>query len=213
MGTTDILGVRLPDSRLARDITQYVRDTEDDLLFHHSARVYWWGALAGKKLGLAFDPELLYAAAMFHDIGITPHYHGSRLRFEVDGANAARDFLRGHGIAEADIDRVWLAIALHTTPGIPEHMHPEIRLVQAGAGMDMTGRGHDDFTAAERAAVLAAHPRGQHFAHAVIDTFYTGLRHRPETTFGTFNDDFLAFRDPGFQRGNLCSLLLSSRWA
>ena len=82
MDTADRLGVRLPDSRLAREITQYVRDTGSDLLFHHSMRVYWWGALAGKKLGLAFDPELLYAAAMFHDIGITPHYHGSRLRFD-----------------------------------------------------------------------------------------------------------------------------------
>ena len=203
----------LPDSRIAREITQYVRDTASDMLFQHSARVYWWGALLGDKLGLAFDPELLYAAAMFHDIGITPHYHGSRLRFEVDGANAARDFLRGHGIAEGDIEKVWLAIALHTTPGIPEHMHPEIRLVQAGAGMDMTGRGYDDFTAAERAAVLAVHPRGHDFAHAVIDTFHAGLEHRPETTFGTFNDDFLAYKDPGFQRGNLCSLLLGSRWA
>ena len=86
----------LPDSRIAREIMQYVRDTASDMLFHHSARVYWWGALQGKRLGLAFDPELLYAAAMFHDIGITPHYHGSRLRFEVDGANAARDFLLGH---------------------------------------------------------------------------------------------------------------------
>jgi hypothetical protein len=204
----------LPDSRLAREITQYVRcmanDMGSDLLFHHSARVYWWGALLGEQLGLAFDPELLYAAAMFHDIGITPHYHGSRLRFEVDGANAAREFLRSHGIAERDIERVWLAIALHTTPGIPEHLHPEVRLVQAGAGMDMVGRGLDDIPAAERDAVFAAHPRGLGFAHEVIDTFYAGLKHRPETTFGTFNDDFLAFRDPAFQRGNLCSLLLAA---
>jgi hypothetical protein len=182
------------------------------MLFHHSARVYWWGALAGRRQGLAFDPELLYAAAMFHDIGITPHYHGSRLRFEVDGANAARDFLRGHGIAERDIDKVWLAVALHTTPGIPEHMHPEAGLVQAGAGMDMVGRGYDGFTAAERDAVLAAHPRGADFPTAVIDTFYEGLRRRPETAFGTFNDDFLAFRDPQFERGNMCTMLLNSRW-
>ncbi|MCS0616132.1 HD domain-containing protein [Massilia kyonggiensis] len=204
----------LPDSRLAREITQYVRgmanDSASDMLFQHSARVYWWGALLGEKLGLAFDRELLYAAAMFHDIGITPHYHGSRQRFEVDGANAARDFLRGHGIDEHGIERVWLAIALHTTPGIPEHMHPEIRLVQAGAGMDMVGRGLDAIPPAERDRVLAAHPRGHGFAHDVIDTFYEGLKHRPETTFGTFNDDFLAFRDPAFQRGNLCSLLLAA---
>jgi HD superfamily phosphodiesterase len=212
MDTTDIAGVKLPDSRIAREITQFVRDTASDMLFHHSARVYWWGALAGRKRGLAFDRELLYAAAMFHDVGITPRYHGSPLRFEVDGANAARDFLRGHGIAEADVEKVWLAIALHTTPGIPEHMHPEVRLVQAGAGMDMAARGYDDFTQAERDAVLAAHPRGHGFAHDVIDTFYEGLRERPATTFGTFNDDFLAFKDPAFRRGNLCTILLNARW-
>jgi hypothetical protein len=212
MENPDISGVRIPDSRIARDITQLIRDTESDLLFRHSVRVYYWGALAGKRHGLRFDPELLYAAAMFHDIGITPHYHGSQLRFEVDGANAARHFLRGHGIAEGDVEKVWLAIALHTTPGIPEHMHPEIALVQAGAGMDMAGRNFDQFTEAERAAVIAAQPRGEDFGHRAIDAFYEGLKHRADSTFGTFNDDFLAFKDPGFQRGNMCSIMLGSRW-
>lgn len=212
MENPDICGVRIPDSRIARDITQLIRDTESDLLFRHSVRVYYWGALAGKRHGLRFDPELLYAAAMFHDIGITPHYHGSQLRFEVDGANAARHFLRGHGIAEGDVEKVWLAIALHTTPGIPGHMHPEIALVQAGAGMDMAGRNFDQFTEAERAAVIAAQPRGEDFGHRAIDAFYEGLKHRADSTFGTFNDDFLAFKDPGFQRGNMCSIMLGSRW-
>ena len=212
MAQTDIVGVRIPDSRMAREITELIRDTESDVLFHHSVRVYYWGALSGKRNGLAFDAELLYAAAMFHDIGVTPHYHGSQLRFEVDGANAARDFLRGHGIAEGDIEKVWLAIALHTTPGIPEHMQPEIALVQAGAGMDMTGRNFDSFTDEERAAVIAAHPRGRDFGPRVIDAFYCGLKHRPDSTFGTFNDDFLAFKDPGFRRADLCSIILGSRW-
>jgi hypothetical protein len=212
MENSDISGVRIPDSRTAREITELVRDLESELLFRHSVRVYYWGALAGKRQGLRVDPELLYAAAMFHDIGITPHYHASQLRFEVDGANAARTFLRGQGILESDIDKVWLAVALHTTPGIPEHMHPEIALVQAGAGMDMAGRNFDQFTAAERAAVLAAAPRGQDFGHRVIDAFFEGLKQRPDTSFGTFNDDFLAFRDPGFQRANMCSLILGSRW-
>jgi hypothetical protein len=202
--------VKIPDSRIAREVTQLIRDTESDLLFNHSSRVYLWGALMGKRNALKFDPELLYVAAMFHDIGITHRYHESQLRFEVDGANAARDFLRSHGISEGDIEKVWLAIALHTTPGIPEHIrHPEICLVQAGAGMDMTGRNHDHFTEQERAAVLAAYPRGHDFGHEVIDTFYQGLKHRPGSTFGTFNDDFLAFKDPGFQRGNLCSIILA----
>jgi hypothetical protein len=130
----------------------------------------------------------------------------------VDGANAARDFLRGHGMSEGDIEKVWLAIALHTTPGIPEHMRPEISLVQAGAGMDMAGRNYDQFTDEEREAVIAAYPRSRDFAHEVIEAFYQGLKHRPQSTFGTFNDDFLAFKEPDFQRGNICSIILGSRW-
>jgi hypothetical protein len=212
MNSADIAGVRIPDSRLAREITQLIRDTESEILFRHSVRVYYWGALSGRRNSLRFDPELLYAATMFHDIGITPHYHGSQLRFEVDGANAARDFLRGHGIAQGDIEKVWLAVALHTTPGIPEHMHPEIALVQAGAGMDMVGRGFGTFTEEERAAVIAAYPRGEAFGHRVIEAFYEGLKQRPDSTFGSFNDDFLAFKDPGFRRADMCGILLASPW-
>lgn len=207
-----IHGITIPDSSLARDITQLIRDTESDMLFQHSRRVYLWGALIGRRRGLGFDPELLYAAAMFHDIGITHHYHDSQRRFEIDGADAARDFLRARGIAEPEIEKVWLAIALHTTPGIPEHMHAEIALVQAGAGLDMTGRGQDACTAEERAAVAIACPRDHDFVHQVIDTFYAGLRHRPASTFGTFNDDFLAYKDPDFQRADLCSIMLRSPW-
>jgi hypothetical protein len=208
----DVSGVRIPDSQIAREVTQLIRDTETDVLFHHSTRVYFWGALSGKRKGLTFDPELLYIAAMFHDIGLTEKFRDSHLRFEVDGAHAARDFLRSHGIPEADVEKVWMAIALHTTPGIPEHMQPEIALVQAGAGMDIAGRGYDDFTDEQRESVVASYPRGNHFNHAMIDAFYDGMKHRPESTFGTFNDDILAFKDPSFQRGNLCRIIFDSRW-
>nr|WP_062644286.1 HD domain-containing protein [Caballeronia arationis] len=202
----------IPDSRVAREVTQLIRDTENELLFNHSVRVYLWGALLGKQKNLTFDPELLYVAAMFHDIGLTPTYRESQLRFEVDGANAARDFLRRHHISQEDIDRVWTAVALHTTPGIPEHMHGEIALVQAGAGMDVAGRGFEQFTDEQRTAVLHAYPRGADFAARMIDAFYHGMKHRPGSTFGTFNDDFLAYNDPGFERANLCSIILNSSW-
>lgn len=208
----EVSGIRIPDSKIARDLTRFIRDTESDLLFHHSVRVYFWGALTGQRTGLIFDPELLYAAAMFHDIGLTPRYEESRLRFEVDGANAARDFLRGHGIAESDIETVWNAIALHTTPGIPEFMRPEIALVQAGAGMDVAGRGYDRFTDAQREAVVTACPREADFKHGIIDAFYQGMKHRPDSTFGTFNDDVLAYKDPGFRRIDICSVILGSDW-
>jgi hypothetical protein len=209
---SEISGVRVPDSTIARALTEFIRDTESDLLFHHSVRVYFWGALTGNRMALTFDPELLYAAAMFHDIGLTARYESSQLRFEVDGANAARDFLRGHGISEGDIETVWNAIALHTTPGIPEFMRPEIALVQAGAGMDVAGRGYDRFTDAQRESVIAAFPRETAFKQGIIDAFYQGMKHRPDTTFGTFNDDVLAFKDPGFRRIDMCTIILGSSW-
>jgi hypothetical protein len=213
MPSTPILGIAIPDSRIAREAAQLVRDTASDLLFHHSTRVYYWGALTGRRKGLAYDPELLYAAALFHDLGLTARFRESQLRFEVDGADAARDFLRSHGILEADVGRVWAAIALHTTPGIPEFMHPEAALLHVGAGMDVAGRTYEEFTDEERAAVTAAHPRGSDFEHDVIEAFYEGLKHRPDSTFGTFNDDFLAYKDPTFQRGDLCSVIIHSPWA
>jgi hypothetical protein len=210
--TNELPDVVIPDSQLAREVAQLIRDTESDLLFNHSTRVYLWGALLGKRKNVAFDPELLYVAAMFHDIGLTSAYRDSELRFEVDGANAAQDFLRSHHVDEADVAKVWTAVALHTTPGIPEHMRGEIALVQAGAGMDVAGRGFDEFSEAQRAAVVAGFPRGVDFAEKMIDAFFDGMKHRPGTTFGTFNDDFLAYKDPGFKRVDLCSIILNSRW-
>jgi HD superfamily phosphodiesterase len=93
---TLISGVMVPDSTLAREATEMVRDAESSLLFNHSTRVYYFGSLAGKRRGIKFDPELLYIAAMFHDMGLTPRYSSGSDRFEVDGANSARAFLRQH---------------------------------------------------------------------------------------------------------------------
>jgi HD domain len=207
-----VAGVAVPDSKLAREVTELVRDTESALLFHHSSRVYYWGALTGKRRGLRFDPELLYAGAMFHDMGLTPKHSSAHERFEVDSANAARDFLRSHGIAADEIETVWTAIALHTTPGIPPHMHPVIALVTAGVEMDVLGIAFSEFTEAEREAVVRAHPRPSRFKEEIIQAFYDGFHHKPETTFGTVNADVLADKDPSFRAENFCRVIRSSAW-
>jgi hypothetical protein len=208
----DLTGIGIPDSKLACEITELVRDTEPGLLFHHSSRVYYWAALAGKRRGLRFDPELLYAGAMFHDMGLTPQHSSADERFEVDSANVARDFLRGHGIAQQDIDTVWTAIALHTTPGIPQHMHPVVALVTAGVEMDVLGINYSEFSDAEREAVVHAHPRAAHFKEDIIQAFYDGVRQKPETTFGNVKADVLADKDASFRRGNFCSVIRASAW-
>jgi hypothetical protein len=208
-----VQGVRIPDSKLALEITELVRDTESPLLFHHSSRVFYFGALAGRRRDLSFDPELLYAGAMFHDMGLTPRHSSAQERFEVDGANAARDFLRSHGIPQADVDTVWTAIALHTTPGIPRHMHPVVALVTAGVEMDVLGLSYPEYSDAERNAVVHAHPRGNHFKEDIIQAFYEGIKRKPDTTFGNVKTDVLADKDPNFKRGNFCSVIRGSAWS
>ena len=210
--TTAISGVRIPDSKLAREATELVRDTESPLLFNHSTRVYYFGSLAGKRREIQFDPELLYIGAMFHDMGLTPRYSSKTERFEVDGANAARVFLQQHGIPEQDMATVWSAIALHTTPGIPQHMHPVVALVTAGVEMDVLGIGYADFAEVDRQAVVRAYPRPAYFKEDIIRAFYDGIKHKPQTTFGNVKADVLADKHPGFQRENFCTAIRRSAW-
>lgn len=209
---TTIAGIAIPDSALAHEITELVRDTETDLLYHHSRRVFLFGALTGKARGLVYDPELLYAGAMFHDMGLVPGYSSKTERFEVDGANAARDFLRSKGIDETAIEVVWASIALHTTPGIPQHMKPEIALLTAGVEMDVLGLGFDNVKTADREKVAELHPRGPAFKEGIVDAFYNGVRNKPETTFGNVKADVIAYKEPHFHRTDFVQCILHNHW-
>lgn len=207
-----IAGITIPDSALVRAATEYIRDAEDDLLFDHSRRVFLFGALRGNRLGLQPDLELLYVAAMFHDLGLTERYRTSKLRFEVDGANAARDFLLQRGVEDADARKVWLAIALHTTPGVPQFLEPEIALVNAGVETDVIGIGRAELSPEAIDAVTTAHPRPD-FKNRILAAFNDGMKHRPDTVFGTMNDDVLAHFDPTFERRDFVDLILSNSWS
>jgi HD superfamily phosphodiesterase len=204
-------GIVIPDTPLVREITEYIRGTEDELLFNHSRRVFLFGALQGHRRGLQPDPELLYAGAMFHDIGLTADYRTSMLRFEVDGANAARDFLLERGVDEAAALKVWLSIALHTTPGVPEFLEPEIALVTAGVETDVLGVGRNDLSAKAIQAVTAAHPRPD-FKDRILRAFTDGMKHRPRSTFGTVNADVLQHFDDSFVRDDFVEIILTSSW-
>ena len=206
-----IAGIAIPDTPLTREITEYIRDTEDELLFNHSRRVFLFGALQGRRRGLQPDLELLYTGAMFHDIGLTEGYRTSMLRFEVDGANAARDFLLERGFDEATARKVWLSIALHTTPGVPEFLDPEIALVTAGVETDVLGIGRNDLSSDAIEAVTAAHPRPD-FKNRILRAFNDGMKHRPDSTFGTMNDDVLQHFDDSFVRDNFVQIILNNSW-
>jgi hypothetical protein len=204
-------GVTVPDTKLTRDATDLVRDTTTDLIYNHSRRVFWFGSLQGRNRGLSFDPELLYIGAMFHDLGLNEQFRGSGRRFEVDSAAEARRFLQGHGVPEDSIRRVWTAIALHTTPGIPEFMEPEVALVTAGVEYDVLGIGYHDISDGDRAQITALHPRPD-FKRSILQAFTEGIAPKPETTFGNVKADVLERFVPGYARGNFVDIIENSDW-
>jgi HD domain len=186
-----------------------MRDTLTQLLFDHSRRVFLWGALQGERLGLDYDPELLYIGAMFHDLGLVEGHRSQDERFEIDGANAARAFLERHGLPEEHVMTVWESIALHTTPEVPRYKQPEVRLVTLGVEYDVLGLHFDDLSPAQREGVLAAHPRPG-FKEGIIAAFSAGISDKPETAFGTMNVDILEETVPGYVRPNFCDFIRGS---
>jgi hypothetical protein len=204
-----IAGVRIPDSKLAREATELLREHGTPLLFAHSLRVYLWGSIRGRHRGWKIDEELLYFGAVFHDFGLTPKYRSEQHRFEIDGANTARDFLRSNGIDDASAGVVWDAISLHTTPEIPWHKRPEIALVTGGVEADVLGDGLDEIPQADRDAVLAAYPRVD-FKQGIVQAFFDGFSYRPASTVGTMNADVLERKLPGFRRVNFCDLIAAN---
>ena len=207
----EISGVKIPDSKIAREAEELLRQHETELLFNHSVRVFVFGAMNGARRNLRFDPELLYVAALFHDLGLVEAYHTDAKRFEVDGADAARAFLRSHGIPEPKADLVWEAIALHATPGIPQYMRPEIALTNAGVIMDVLGIGFDEYTPEQRNQVIAALPRGD-FKNEFIQIQTRSALKKPQTTFGTVNVEYIECSDPTFRKPNVCARIHNAPW-
>ena len=206
-----LAGITVPDTTLIADTTAYIREVHDDLLYYHSRRVFFFGALHGQRRNLEPNLELLYVGAMFHDVGLLPAYRSDHLRFEVDSANQARAFLRSRSLSEDDIATVWLSIALHTTPGVPEFLEPVVALVTAGVETDVMGIGRSDLTAQQIDEVTAAHPRPD-FKRRILSAFTAGMEHKPDTTFGTVNADVLSHFAPGFCRKDFVDVIRRSSW-
>ena len=199
----------VPDSLLAKEATDVLHEHSTDLLFNHSIRVYLFAAEQGRQRKLRFDPELLYVAAAFHDLGLIKKFSSPDERFEVDGANAARQFLEAHNIAKDQVQCIWEAIALHTTPGIPKYMRPEVALLNSGVLLDVLGVGFDQFPAKAREQIVAEYPRTK-FKERFVREYFAGFAHKPATTYGTVNASICERFIPGFKSPNACDLIADS---
>jgi hypothetical protein len=206
-----IAGVQVPDSRIANDAAELIRETTTPLIYHHSRRVFLFGSLQSRKLGIQPDAELLYIAALFHDSGLVPPYRGTTQRFELDSADAAKSFLTANGFSDAEADVVWTAIALHTTPEVPYKMAPVIAATTAGVETDVLGTRLDSLSENEIDAVTAVHPRPD-FKNEILQAFTDGFQERPDTTFGTVNADVLEHFVPNFHRVDFVDVIKNSAW-
>ncbi|KAB1916131.1 HD domain-containing protein [Micromonospora sp. AMSO31t] len=206
-----IAGLEVPETAAVAEATRRIQETTSPLIYHHSRRVFFFSLIHARKLGVKPDPELLYLAAMFHDTGLLTPFSDVEQRFEVDGADHARAFLLERGFPTAAAETVWTAIALHTTPGIPDRMAPEIATTYLGVLTDVLGFGLDGLEQDQLDDILAVHPRGD-FKNEFLRTYVDGLKNRPETTNGTVNSDVLEHFIPGFQRVTTVQRIAGSPW-
>jgi hypothetical protein len=212
MTTTGFIrGTHIPDSAAAAAADRLAAGMLSPSLYRHSRRVHFFAQLHAQRLGLDADSELLYIAALFHDTGLATPFSEATQRFEVDGADHARAFLQRQGFSDAAADTVWTAIALHTTPGIPTLMSPEIAALNLGVLTDVVGLGLDELDADAVAEIVAATPRGDFksdFLRAVVD----GVGYRPETANGTVNSDILEHFLPHLHRTTTVERVLGAPW-
>lgn len=191
----------VPDTQLTREAAGLLREFSTSLLFNHSHRVFFWANEFGRQTGEKFDVELLFICAAFHDLGLLKKFSSATDRFEVDGANAVRQFLEHHGVPDTRIQTAWDAIALHTTHGIAKYKQLEVELLFNGVGLDVTGIGYETFPEELRRNVVARFPRinfKEDFAKALLG----GFQHKTQSTEGTGNEDICSHFIPNYKRSN-----------
>ncbi|MFG2071210.1 HD domain-containing protein [Nonomuraea maritima] len=209
--TEVIAGVEVPETEAAAEATRRIQGMTSPLIFHHSRRVFFFAALHAREAGLEPDLELLYLAAIFHDLGLQVPFSEVEQRFELDGADHARKFLLDRGFPATAADVVWEAVALHSTPAIPGRMGPEIAATYHGVLTDVVGVGLDKLDRGLVDEITAVHPRGD-FKNGFLQALLEGTRDRPDTTYGTISAGVLMHLIPGFRHVGMVERVMGSAW-
>jgi hypothetical protein len=206
-----VAGIKIPDSTIAKQATELLMEHGTTLIYNHSMRAFIFASLHGKKNKISHNAELLYISSVFHDLGLTPPYSSPDKRFEVDGANAAREFLKGHGFSHQDLQLVWDTVALHTSVGIAPYKEAEVALLNYGVSLDVVGNGYKDLLTKHREAIVHEFPR-MDFKKKIIPAFFEGFSFKTHTTYGTINADICAYMIPNYKGKNFCDSILHSPW-
>jgi hypothetical protein len=208
MATRSLAGILVPDTALVSGTIEYAREQCEPYLFNHVMRSWLFSAAIAQLKDAPHDPEVLAVATLLHDIGLEQAFEGP-LRFEVEGANAARAFARAQGMDERQAQLIWDGVALNSTPSIGLYKEAEVALCTTGIGLDWGGWGYELLTQDQIGAILDAFPRlqmKQRFTHAVCRV----VESRRSTTYDNFARDFGERFVPGYTRPSAVDLLMNA---
>ena len=208
IATRLVAGVSVPDTPLISRAIEYARERSEPYLFNHVMRSWLFAVILAQLSESAHDAEVLAVTTILHDLGLAKAFDGP-LRFEVEGANAARAFARNEGIDDRRSQLIWDGVALNSTPSIALHKEAEVALSTAGIGLDWGGWGYNKLTETQVAAIVDVFPRlemKQRFTRAVCCIVET----RAATTYDNFARDFGERFVPGYKPTSTVDYLLNS---
>lgn len=201
-------GVRVPDTEVVAQAMAYARQYMEPFLFNHVMRSWLFAATVAEIYRTPHDAEVLAVATLLHDLGLSYTFNGP-LRFEVEGANAARDFAHDLGIDGRRAQLVWDGVALNSTPSLALHKEAEVALCSAGTVMDWSGQGLEKLTKDRLGAILDAYPRldmKHRFTRAICGI----VTSRPCSTYDNFTRDFGERFVPAYRAPSTVDYLLNA---
>ena len=208
VATRLLASVSVPDTPVISRAIEYAREHSEPYLFNHSMRSWIFAVLLAQLNQSVHDAEVLAVSTILHDLGLARAFDGP-LRFEVEGANAARAFARNEGMDNRRAQLIWDGVALNSTPSIALYKEAEIAVATMGIGLDWGGWGYEAVTGAEVAAIIEAFPRlgmKERFTQAVCRIVET----RPTTTYDNFARDFGERFVPGYKPASTVDYLLNA---
>jgi len=204
-----LAGIEVPDSPIITRALDYAKQYSEPALYNHAVRSWLFAVRLGQLQSIEQDAEVVAVGTLLHDLSLTDHFSGRHRRFEVEGADIARDFAREQGLDQRQVQLVWDTVALNSTPSIAFYKEPEVALSTAGIGLDWGGFQYDQIPADEMRSILAAFPR-LGMKQSFIDSVCRIVKSRPETTYDNFARDFGERFVPGYTRPSTSDFLLNA---
>jgi hypothetical protein len=208
IGKTRILGgITVIDTPLVTRALDLARTHSEPFLFNHAVRSWLFAVRLGQLQGIAHDAEVVAVGTLLHDLGLTHSFTGQK-RFEIEGADAAREFAREQGLDDRRMQLIWDSVALNSTPSIGLYKEAEVALCTAGIGVEF-GFQYDRILPDEMKSILVEFPRlemKQRFKDSVCRIVKT----KPETTYDNFAGDFGERFVTGYKRPSTVDFLMGA---